>query len=40
MFAVQAPVLVGEEFGLFGSVAVLLGFVIILWRGIRATLAS
>jgi cell division protein FtsW len=28
---------VGEEFGLFGSVALLLGFVIILWRGIRAT---
>jgi cell division protein FtsW len=28
---------VGEEFGLFGSVAVLVGFVIILWRGIRAT---
>jgi cell division protein FtsW len=28
---------VGEEFGLFGSLAVLLGFVIILWRGIRAT---
>jgi cell division protein FtsW len=29
---------VGEEFGLFGSLAVLIGFVIILWRGIRATL--
>jgi cell division protein FtsW len=28
---------VGEEFGLFGSAALLLGFVIILWRGIRAT---
>jgi cell division protein FtsW len=28
---------VGEEFGLFGSVAVLVGFVIILWRGVRAT---
>lgn len=28
---------IGEEFGLFGSVAVLIGFVIILWRGIRAT---
>jgi cell division protein FtsW len=28
---------VGEEFGLFGSVLVLIGFVIILWRGIRAT---
>jgi cell division protein FtsW len=28
---------VGEEFGLFGSAAVLVGFVIILWRGIRAT---
>ena len=29
---------VGEEFGLFGSMAVLAGFVVILWRGIRATL--
>lgn len=29
---------VGEEFGLFGSVGLLLGFVVILWRGIRATL--
>ncbi len=29
---------VGEEFGLFGSAGVLIGFVIILWRGIRATL--
>jgi cell division protein FtsW len=29
---------VGEEFGLFGSLLVLSGFVIILWRGIRATL--
>lgn len=28
---------VGEEFGLFGSTALLIGFVIILWRGIRAT---
>jgi len=28
---------VGEEFGLFGSAGLLLGFVIILWRGIRAT---
>ncbi len=28
---------VGEEFGLFGSVALLIGFIIILWRGIRAT---
>jgi cell division protein FtsW len=28
---------VGEEFGLFGSLAVLVGFVIVLWRGIRAT---
>jgi cell division protein FtsW len=28
---------VGEEFGLFGSAALLIGFVIILWRGIRAT---
>jgi cell division protein FtsW len=29
---------VGEEFGLFGSTGLLIGFVIILWRGIRATL--
>ena len=29
---------VGEEFGLFGSAGLLIGFVIILWRGIRATL--
>jgi cell division protein FtsW len=28
---------VGEEFGLFGSLAVMAGFLIILWRGIRAT---
>jgi cell division protein FtsW len=28
---------VGEEFGLFGATAVLLGFAVILWRGIRAT---
>jgi len=28
---------VGEEFGLFGSIAVMTGFLIILWRGIRAT---
>ena len=28
---------VGEEFGLFGSSAVMLGFLLILWRGIRAT---
>jgi cell division protein FtsW len=28
---------VGEEFGLVGSAALLLGFVVILWRGIRAT---
>jgi cell division protein FtsW len=28
---------VGEEFGLFGSAALLLGFGVILWRGIRAT---
>ncbi len=28
---------VGEEFGLFGAGGLLLGFVIILWRGIRAT---
>jgi cell division protein FtsW len=29
---------VGEEFGLFGSAGLLLGFCVILWRGIRATL--
>ncbi len=29
---------VGEEFGLCGAGAVLLGFLIVLWRGIRATL--
>jgi cell division protein FtsW len=28
---------IGEEWGLFGTTGVLLGFVIILWRGIRAT---
>ena len=28
---------IGEEFGLFGAAALLLGFVVILWRGIRAT---
>jgi cell division protein FtsW len=28
---------VGEETGLFGSVGVLIGFVVILWRGVRAT---
>jgi cell division protein FtsW len=28
---------VGEETGLFGSVGVLIGFMVILWRGIRAT---
>ena len=28
---------VGEEFGLFGTGFVLLGFIVILWRGIRAT---
>jgi cell division protein FtsW len=28
---------VGEEFGLFGSAGLLIGFVVILWRGIRAT---
>jgi cell division protein FtsW len=29
---------VGEEWGLFGTVGVLIGFMVILWRGIRATL--
>ncbi len=29
---------VGEELGLIGSVGLLLGFTIIFWRGIRATL--
>ncbi len=29
--------IIGEEWGLFGTVGVLLGFVVILWRGIRAT---
>ena len=28
---------IGEEWGLFGTTAVLLGFLIILWRGVRAT---
>jgi cell division protein FtsW len=28
---------VGEEFGLFGATAVLIGFLIVLWRGIRAS---
>ena len=28
---------VGEEFGLVGSVGLLIGFLVILWRGIRAT---
>lgn len=28
---------IGEEFGLFGGVAVMIGFLIVLWRGIRAT---
>jgi cell division protein FtsW len=28
---------IGEEWGLFGTTAVVLGFVIILWRGVRAT---
>jgi cell division protein FtsW len=28
---------VGEEFGLIGAAGLLLGFVVILWRGIRAT---
>ena len=27
----------GEEFGFVGAAAVLIGFVIILWRGMRAT---
>ncbi len=29
--------IVGEEFGLLGSAGVLLAFVVILWRGVRAT---
>jgi len=29
---------IGEEFGLVGATAVLIGFLIVLWRGIRATL--
>lgn len=28
---------IGEEWGLFGTVGVLLGFVVVLWRGLRAT---
>jgi cell division protein FtsW len=28
---------IGEEFGLFGATAVLVGFLVVLWRGIRAT---
>jgi cell division protein FtsW len=28
---------VGEEWGLFGTTGVLLGFLVILWRGLRAT---
>jgi cell division protein FtsW len=28
---------IGEEFGLVGATAVLIGFLIVLWRGIRAT---
>ena len=29
---------VGEEWGLFGTAGVLLGFIVVLWRGVRATL--
>jgi cell division protein FtsW len=29
---------IGEEFGLFGAAGILIGFLIVLWRGIRATL--
>jgi cell division protein FtsW len=28
---------VGEEWGLFGTTGVLIGFLVILWRGLRAT---
>jgi cell division protein FtsW len=28
---------IGEEFGLFGSTAVTIGFLVVLWRGIRTT---
>ena len=28
---------IGEEWGLFGTTGVLLGFLVILWRGVRAT---
>ncbi len=29
---------IGEEWGLFGTLGVLLGFAVILWRGVRATI--
>jgi cell division protein FtsW len=29
---------IGEEFGLFGATAVIIGFLIVLWRGIRAAI--
>jgi cell division protein FtsW len=28
---------VGEELGLIGTLSVLIGFIVILWRGVRAT---
>jgi len=31
---------VGEELGLIGTLAVLAGFIVILWRGVRATVLT
>ena len=28
---------IGEEWGLFGTAGVLIGFLVVLWRGVRAT---